>query len=90
MYVIEFSDTRDFLKGNTVRTKQFITTTQRINVLDTDIFTSRLRNAQTIFYRIGVRNQDDKPGPVPNGPSRQRYIYSNPAQFTRPLTPPGV
>ena len=92
VYVVEFSDSRDFPKGSTVRTPQGTvtagTTTFRFLATNSDLFTSRLRNASPIFYRIGVRNQSDRPGPVKNGSSNQRYIYSDPAQFTRPLTPP--
>lgn len=87
-YVIEFSDQITFPKGRTVRTEQLITTTRSVDFGDTTLFTTRLRNAPVLFYRIGIRNLDDRPGPVKARKDDQRYIYSNAVRLSRGSTPP--
>lgn len=42
--------------------------------------------ASPIYYRIGIRNATDRPGPVQDSASSRRYIYSLTGQFTRPST----
>ena len=55
-----------------------------------DTFNGRkavIQNATTIWWRIGARNIDDVPGPIPDA-TGQRYIFSVPRSFTRPNNPP--
>lgn len=48
---------------------------------------SFIQSADTVFWRVGARNVEDVPGPVPDA-SGKRYIFSNPRSFTRPENPP--
>lgn len=48
---------------------------------------SFIQNASTVYWRIGARNVEDVPGPVPDA-SGQRYIFSTVRTFTRPTNPP--
>ncbi|MBI1755606.1 MAG: hypothetical protein HYR64_00675 [Fimbriimonas ginsengisoli] len=49
---------------------------------------SNIRNASEVWWRVGVRNHNDSPGPVPDAIG-ERYIFSAPRRFTRPPLPPG-
>jgi hypothetical protein len=61
-----------------------------------DTFTGFLQqffgNTPTIWFRIGARNIDDVPGPVPDPTTHLRYIFSAPQSFNRAgsITPPKV
>ena len=43
-----------------------------------------IRNAQTVYWRVGARNVQDVPGPTPDDYTKQRYIFSAFNTFTRP------
>lgn len=93
-YVLEFSNSPDFPVASTIQVKT-TTPSVTVNTLSTSSpnFT-KLLGSSTIYYRVGVRNRIDRPGPVPDerftsakGQDR-RYIYSDVQSFTRPVTPP--
>lgn len=49
---------------------------------------SFITKATVLYFRIGVRNVADNPGPVPDA-SGQRYVFSVPRQITKANNPPG-
>lgn len=46
------------------------------------------REGDFIFYRIGGRNANDDPGPLPNVPNGDEYIYSGQDSSFRVIAPP--
>ena len=94
-YIIEFSDDPTFPSKFTVSLTSNVPNQNFFAVNTTgDTFNKRgrtganLRNASPIYYRIGVRNPQDKPGPVKDSASGKRYIYSLNGTFTRSAQPP--
>jgi hypothetical protein len=49
---------------------------------------SYIRTATTVYWRVGAKNIDDKPGPVPDATTGLRYIFSSYSTFIRPGSPP--
>jgi hypothetical protein len=46
-------------------------------------------DAETVIYwRVGARNTADKPGPIADKATKQRFIFSQPRSFQRPQTIP--
>jgi hypothetical protein len=43
-----------------------------------------------IWWRVGARNIDDVPGPVPDAATGRRYIFADPQPFSVPAAPPSV
>ena len=90
-YALELSTTSQFLKGQTETIIGPISnSTGIVNMGIIDTFNGRksfIQNATTIWWRIGARNVEDNPGPVPDA-SGQRYIFSIPRSFTRANNPP--
>jgi len=92
-YVVQLSTTPTFAKGQTVT----VAKTQRTGSTDITLtldtingtgISSAIRNATTIYYRIGARNVEDKPGPVKDPATGERYIFSQWRVVTRTGTPP--
>ena len=96
--IIEFSDSQLFPKGHTVtRTASaFGSTSITAATMTGDFATTKglggtlLSAVQTLYYRVGVRNINDRPGPLPDQYSGKRYIYSLPGSFARAGTTPGT
>jgi hypothetical protein len=91
-YILQFSSSPQFTRGTTETLNPPVTSNSpsliSLGVIDT--FNGRkgfIRNAKTVWWRVGARNIDDKPGPVPDA-SGERYIFSIPRSFTRPDNPP--
>jgi hypothetical protein len=47
----------------------------------TSILPTAIRNAPTVYWRIGARNLQDTPGPLPDQYTHQRYIFSIASTF---------
>jgi len=92
-YVIQFSDTISFTKSRTVTVSVFTRTNTGV-ISSTPIDTASatlpafIRTASTLYWRVGARNPEDRPGPVPDPQTGMRYIFSQPRTFTRPGGPP--
>jgi hypothetical protein len=90
-YALQLSTSSQFPKGQTETILGPISNSGGIismGIIDT--FHGRkdfIRNATTLWWRIGARNVVDVPGPRPDA-SGQRYIFSVPRSFTRPNNPP--
>lgn len=90
-YVLQLSSSPQFTASTTETIGPL--TSNSTGVISTglvDTFNGRkavIQNATTIWWRIGARNEDDNPGPIPDA-SGQRYIFSVPRSFTRPNNPP--
>ena len=94
-YIIEFSDDPTFSQKYTVSIASNVPNQTFFAVNTTgETFNKRgrtganLRTASPIYYRIGVRNPQDRPGPVKDSASGKRYIYSLNGTFTRSAQPP--
>lgn len=100
-YAVEVSSDTMFVAGKTVVVSTFssqtlgVQSTSNLGHPQIDLSTTNtnlplsIRQAQTLYWRAGVRNHADLPGPVPDA-INQRYIFS--ARYftlTRPLVPPG-
>ena len=101
-YAVEVSTDTMFPSGRTIVVSRFSSqtpglqsTSQAPGHLQIDLSTTNtslplyIRQAQTLYWRAGVRNHADRPGPVPDSIG-ERYIFSA-RYFTlnRPLVPPG-
>lgn len=96
-YVIQLCQSKSF-KGNKVFTSAEVTSVsvkdRQIEVkarFPGDTFTMFLedvvgaKNSQTkIWWRVGARNIEDMPGPVPDPATGLRYVFSEPRSFERP------
>lgn len=89
-YCIQFSDDALFPAGRIVTALRWqdrtgtgtLSTPQPISAATT-VFPT----ASRVYWRVGARNIADKPGPVSvNG---ERYIFSEPFWYNRPVVPPG-
>jgi len=90
-YVVQFSDTPTFSRS-TIVARFTSNLTGRIQT-PTSIDTTRnvpsyVANASTVYWRVGAKNVADRPGPVPDPLTKQRYIFSQYRTFVRPGTPP--
>ena len=90
-YMVQFSTAPNFPKGSqTVSMPTFIELTaaggESVSspLIDTTTF---FPGALDVFWRVGVRNPDDNPGPVAD-PNGQRFIYSAVRRFKRSPIPP--
>ena len=90
-YALELSTSSEFKKGQTEIIGPVTTnTTGIVNIGIIDTFNGRkqfIKNATTLWWRIGAKNVVDAPGPVPDAIGA-RYIWSIPRSFTRPNNPP--
>lgn len=91
LYALELSTSSEFKKGQTETIGPVTTNSTGIvsmGIIDTyNGRKSFIKNATTLWWRIGARNVVDDPGPVQDA-SGQRYIWSIPRSFTRPNNPP--
>lgn len=88
-YILQFSTTPSFSRGTVSNAGTILDLTSPADspvssqTIDTaDFFPA----ADTVYWRVGVRNIEDRPGPVDNG---GRYIYSAVRRFKRSTLPPG-
>lgn len=93
LYQIEVSTSPEFIRDQTwvkqvyqpvTQDGQFITRTFT-NELNTCPELRNVQPGQMLYWRVGARNSQDRPGPVPAGPTptlsgskNTRYIYSDP------------
>jgi hypothetical protein len=97
-YVVQLSSSPLFPGNATVTSGQRIsgdTTDQSISFparFTGDTFLQFLRDhfgsATTIWWRVGARNIEDNPGPLPDPTTGLRYIFSNTQPFTIPSGAP--
>ena len=92
-YVLQLSSSPVFQKNLTYTYPEFVRTeagTIATDPINTSASTlpAFIRNATTVYFRIGARNVQDKPGPVKDPATGLRYIFSAPSRFTRPSGPP--
>lgn len=92
-YIVQFSDSPTFAAGRVVTAATVVkNTTGTISTGSIDTSASSLpayiRSAQTVYWRVGARNLDDKPGPVKDPSTGLRYVFGTASTFTRPGGPP--
>lgn len=83
-YILEMSTSPQFPSNRTFATDPIVSnvnSTLNITPGPLNALPSYLRTATTIWWRVGARNIDDNPGPVPASTGR-RYIFSVPRSFT--------
>jgi hypothetical protein len=90
-YIVQFSTNSSFPAGSTtVTTAPFLELTagpgENVSspTIDTTTF---FPGAVDVFWRVGVRNPQDNPGPVQD-PNNKRYIFSAVRRFKRSPIPP--
>jgi hypothetical protein len=97
-YVLQLSTNPSFPRGSTFTSPEIISSSTAPRVIQIaprfpgdnfqQFLTDNFGAAQQIFWRVGARNIEDNPGPVPDA-SGLRYIFSVPESFRRPAAPPG-
>lgn len=91
-YVLQISNDPRFPRNNSriVSTQLDRETTTGATISTQSInFSSFFPNSATIYWRVGVRNIADNPGPAPDPATGERYIFSGVRAFSRPLLPGG-
>jgi hypothetical protein len=90
-YVVQFSTSLSFPAGSsTITSAPFIElsaaggSSVSSPTIDT---TTMFPGAMQVYWRVGVRNPEDKPGPVPDQTGK-RYIFSAVRRFQRSPIPP--
>jgi putative lipoic acid-binding regulatory protein len=92
-YVIQVSSTLNFAPGTYIQNTLFqrrdtgTLASDPIDLNDTAL-PSSIRNASTVYWRIGAKNVVDNPGPRPDSLTGKRYIFSVVNQLRRPAGPP--
>lgn len=90
-YALQLSSSPSFARNQTETIGPVTSnSTGVISIGIVDTFNGRIsavRNASTVWWRIGARNRSDNPGPVKDS-NGQRYIWSLPRSFNRPGPPP--
>lgn len=90
-YVLQISSDLSFSKDRTINVEKFVDlATAGGAVISTPTVNTAtiFPNNEFLFWRIGVRNLEDSPGPVAvNG---ERYIFSSVRRFRRNITPPSA
>lgn len=88
-YRIEASLSPLFPKGNTllVGPPKLTSETGPISIVAANNFFQDIAPGTLVFWRIGVKNVVDAPGPVPDA-SGYRYVFGPNMQFVRAETPP--
>jgi len=91
-YVLQLSDDPTFPKGRTITPAdgKFVDNTvapgAQLSTKPIREALTAFKGAEFVYWRIGARNVNDVPGPVPiNG---DRYVFSLPFRFQRPTDPP--
>jgi len=93
LYVLEFSSTIGFQKGTYFTVASFqsnqsgVVGTPGAGVNPATYFPNAT-STTPIYWRYGVRNMADNPGPAPDFLTRERYIFCPPRSFTFTGTPP--
>lgn len=90
--VLELSSTRDFRQGTifTVARKQSrngVDTFPSVDVNGSNI-PGFIRSATEVYWRVGVRNTADRPGPRPERNGWGNYVYSTVRAYRPPVGPP--
>ncbi len=95
-YVLQVSADITFTKNNT-RTKTYSAvipsntqSTISLGVIDPSTFPSAVRSLGKGYWRVGVRNPSDKPGPLADSYTGLRYIFSLPRSFSLFVSPPSA
>lgn len=92
-YCLEISTTSTFDGGTTWVASQIQKNTGGTLSTSVDLSTTNtsspafIRSATNLYWRIGARNHQDYPGPVPDA-SGQRFIFSKYGTLQRPTPPP--
>ncbi|MEP0767132.1 MAG: hypothetical protein HRF45_11395 [Fimbriimonadia bacterium] len=88
-YVVQVSRDLTFPRGTAVRNVFFLPTTQQSGILSSDTLDIRglFPGAKRLYWRVGARNLNDVPGPVPDK-NGNRYVFSEPWEFTPVDEPP--
>jgi len=93
-YCVEVSASSTFNPGQTVVVSKFTSNTSGTLSTPSQVDLSSvslplaIRQAQTLFWRVGARNNADRPGPLPDLIG-EHYIFSAWLRLTRPAVPPG-
>jgi hypothetical protein len=98
-YILQFSTTYNFTPATTYNAgiKQSVLQATSFNIYaniwpvagESSSAPSFIQNSSSVYWRVGVRNVADSPGPIQTG-SSLRYIFSQPSVVTKPGTPPGA
>lgn len=93
-YVVQISSSPAFPASATVTSAERVTTdTQQLSIAFPPRFTGdtfqqflsdHFGNTQTLYWRIGVRNVADVPGPLPDPTTGLRYMFSVAQNFLAP------
>jgi hypothetical protein len=89
---LEFSSDLNFPKNRTftVQKKQVPFGTSSFPTIDVSSsgLPSYIQNATTVYWRVGIRNTQDNPGPRPERSDWDRYVFSAPRSYKPPVGPP--
>jgi hypothetical protein len=89
---LEFSDQIDFPKNRIYTVQKKIVSVGTGSFPTVDVSSSSLpsyiKTATTVYWRVGVRNTQDKPGPKPERTWWERYVFSQPRAYKPPVGPP--
>jgi hypothetical protein len=89
---LEFSDDLNFPQNHTytVQKKQVPFGTSSFPTIDVSStgLPSYIKNASTVYWRVGIRNTQDNPGPHPERSGWDRYVFSAPRSYKPPVGPP--
>ncbi|MBX7133294.1 MAG: penicillin-binding protein activator LpoB [Fimbriimonadaceae bacterium] len=91
-YVLQLSDDPIFPKNRTIMPAEAVVIDNsglpgaQLSTKPIQEALTAFKGSQFVYWRIGVRNEGDSPGPVPVG--GERYIFSAPFRFSRPTDPP--
>jgi len=85
-YVVQISDSLLFPKSRTVTVAKFIDNKLSPATLTVDgvPVTGLFAGATRLYWRVGVRNIADKPGPKPDQYTGERYVFSFGSEFLVP------
>ena len=96
-YVLQMSDQVNFPRGRvwiaSTRTESssgiINSGSIDVNAAGVPAFIRTPQNAQgRVYWRVGARNSGDRPGPVPDASTGERYVFTLGRYFTRPGGPP--
>ena len=89
---LEFSSDLNFPKNRTytVQKKQVTFGTSSFPTIDVSStgLPSYIQNATTVYWRVGIRNTQDNPGPRSERSDWDRYVFSAPRSYKPPVGPP--
>jgi len=93
-YLVQFSPSNSFPRNQTWNASRFTRTetgtivAPTVDTFNAPNFIRNIPEGAPIYWRVGARNVNDRPGPVPDATTRERYIFSQWRNFSRPLPPP--